>query len=101
LVERVGEDRPGLVGGCVGLHGLVEGALHVQHHRLEEAAGREVHVGYHAWDVVQVLKAHRLGEPARGVDSHHAHPSSLLGGPQGQRVPLLWSCRPRPNRSTR
>ena len=43
LVERVGEDLLGALGVGVGEHDLVEGPLHVEHHRVQLAAVAGVH----------------------------------------------------------
>jgi hypothetical protein len=67
------------------LDDLVEGPLHVEHHRVEPATGRRVGVLHRARDVVQLVQAHRLREPARRVDREHDHPAAALGRPESDR----------------
>ena len=76
LVEGVGEDLLGAVRGGVGLHHLVEGAAHVEHHRVQLARPRAVR---HARPtrprlVAQLRQPQRLGQPARRVDRQHGDP---------------------------
>ena len=86
-VERVGQDLLGLLRAGLASHHLVEGALHVQHHRVERAALRACrrHAGHRPRGVVEGLDAHRLGQPARRVDGQHHDLAAALGGAQGQR----------------
>ena len=84
LVEGVGEDLLRLLGGGVGDDDLVERPLHVEHHRVEGAAGRGVDAGDGSGRVVELGQPHRLGEPAGRVDGEDDDPAALLGRPQRQ-----------------
>jgi hypothetical protein len=68
----------------VRLHHLVEGAPHVQHHRVQLAA-RRADVGHPAGLVLQRPQAQRLGQPAGRVDGQHHGAPAAFGGAQGQR----------------
>ena len=87
LVEGVVEDLPGLLRAGLALHHLVEGALHVEHHRVERAAGPSLTGAdprHRARGVVELGDAHRLGQPAGRVDGEHHDVPPALGGPQRQ-----------------
>jgi hypothetical protein len=87
LVEGVGEDLLSGLASRVGEHDLVEGPLHVEHHRVEAAAGHGL--GRQAGDqprhIVELGEAERLGQATRRVDGQHDDPAPLLGGPQSER----------------
>ena len=73
--------------GRVGLHDLVERALHVEHHRVEAAAGlARRHPSTRAGRVVELGEPHGLGQPACWVDGQDDGLASLLGGAQCQRA---------------
>ena len=74
LVEGVGEDLRGLLGGRVRLDDLVEGALHVEHHRVEAAAAGGVGPRHRARGVVELDQAHRLRQPPGRVDREDDDP---------------------------
>src|SRR6266540_57180 len=88
LVEPVGEDALGLlVVARLALDDLVEGAAHVQHHRVQAArlpqlrplaAHRPRLVGEH-------VQAEGLGQPPGRVDGEHAGAPPLLRAPQRHR----------------
>jgi hypothetical protein len=61
---------------------LVEGRLHVQHHRVQAAAGGRVDPGHGARGVVEGLDAHRLRQPAGGVDGEDDDLAAALGSTQ-------------------
>ena len=84
LVEGVREDLLGLLRRRVGHDDLVEGPLHVEHHRVERPAGRGVDVLDGPGGVVQLGQAHRLGQPAGRVDGEDDDPAALLGGPEAE-----------------
>jgi hypothetical protein len=85
LVEGIGQDLLGLVGGRVRLDDLVEGALHVEHHGVEAAAVGGVQAGYRAGGVVQLGQAQGLGQPPGRVDGQHDHAAARFRCPQPQR----------------
>ena len=66
------------------LDDLVEGALHVEHHRVEASAVGVADALDRAGDVVELGETHRLGEPAGRVDRQDADLAALLGRPQRQ-----------------
>ncbi|MCY1371936.1 hypothetical protein D9M69_591060 [compost metagenome] len=82
-VERVGQDLLGLLGAGLREHHLVEGALHVEHHRVEVTLALDP--GDRARGVVELLDAHRLREPAGRVDGEDDDLAHALGGPQRER----------------
>ena len=86
-VEGVLEDLLGLLRGGLALHDLVEGPLHVQHHRVEAAAvvGGAADADDRPRGVVERLDAHRLGQPAGRVDGEDHDLPAALGGPERQR----------------
>jgi hypothetical protein len=71
----------------VGEHDLVEGALHVQHHGVQFAAGTVAGVELDlAGAVVQSGQAQRLGQPPGRVDGQHDGAAAVqFGRPQRQR----------------
>ena len=71
LVEGVLQDRLARSGSACCDDDLVERPLHVEHHRVQRAAGRPIDPGHRARGVVQLGQAHRLGEPAGRVDGQH------------------------------
>ena len=81
-VEGVLEDLLGLLRRGRGLDDLVEGPLHVEHHRVEAAAGPEVDSLDRSGRVVELGQAHRLGEASGRVDGEDAHLPALLSGTQ-------------------
>ena len=85
LVEGVGQDLLGLLRGGVGRHDLVEGALHVEHHRVERAARRGVDAGDRPGGVVELGEAEGLGQPPRRVDGEDDDLAPVLGRPQPER----------------
>jgi hypothetical protein len=90
-VERVLQDLSRLLRAGLALDHLVEGALHVEHHRVERAlvsrAGRagRGHARHRAGRVVELLDPHRLGQAPGGVDGEDDDAASPLGGTQRQR----------------
>ena len=87
-VERVVQDLLGLLRAGLALHHLVEGALHVEHHRVERAAlaGRaRRQPGHRPRGVVERLDAHRLRQPTGRVDGEHDDLAAALGRTQGER----------------
>ena len=85
LVEGVGQDLRGLVGGGVRLDDLVEGALHVEHHRVQRPAGLVADAGHRARGVVELGEPERLGQPPRRVDGEHDDAAPGLGRAQAER----------------
>ncbi len=82
LVEGVGEDLFGALGGGVFEHDVVERPLHVEHHR-EEPVVRDALD--HARGVVQLLQPHRLGQPPGRVDGQHHGAPARAGGDDSHR----------------
>ena len=85
LVEGVVHDRLGPLGRGVGEDDLVEGPLHVEHHRVERAALGLVDPLDPARAVVQLGQAHRLRQPAGRVDGEDDDRAAGLGGSQAER----------------
>ena len=85
LVEGVLEDLGRLLGGGVGEHDLVEGPLHVEHHRVERPARGRVDARHRPRRVVELVEAERLGQAAGGVDGEHDHLPPGLGRPDAER----------------
>jgi hypothetical protein len=69
----------------VGQHDVVERPLHVEHRRIQAAAGGRVDAGDGARRVVQLAQTERLGQPAGGIDGQHDRLAPGLGGPQRER----------------
>ena len=80
LVERVVEDRLGALRVGVGLDDLVEGPLHVEHHRAERALSLDA--DDRARGVVEFGEPHGLGETSRRIDGEHADSPAHLRGAQ-------------------
>ena len=85
LVEGVLQDLGRLVALGVGQDDLVEGPLHVEHHRVERAAAGRVDALDAAGGVVQLGQAHRLRQPLGRVDREHDGTAPALGGSQRER----------------
>jgi hypothetical protein len=69
----------------VRLDDLVEGPLHVEHHRVEAAALAVVDALDRPRHVVQLGEAHRLRQPPRGVDREDDDAAPPLGRPEPER----------------
>ena len=80
LVERVVEDRLSALRVGVGLDDLVEGPLHVEHHRAERALSLDA--DDRARGVVEFGEPHGLGETSRRIDGEHADSPAHLRGAQ-------------------
>ena len=80
---------------------LVEGPLHVQHHRVQLAAGRRVDARHRARGVVQLGQPQRLGQPAGRVDGQHHDRAARARRRAAPAPPRSWSCRRRRSRSRR
>ena len=85
LVERVGQNLLGLLRGRVCLNDLIEGAFHVQHHRVQRTAPRVVDALDRAGRVVELGQPQRLCQASGRVDGQHDDMAAGLGCPQSQR----------------
>ena len=66
----------------MGLDDLVEGPLHVEHHRAERALTLDA--DDRARGVVELGESHGLGETSRRVDGEHADATAHLGCAQSE-----------------
>ena len=98
-IELVLQDRLGLLRRGVRDHDVVEGAFHVEHHRVQAAAGRSVDHGHWPRRVVELADAERLRQPACRVDGQHDDLAAGLRGAYARWRRTWWSCQRRPSRS--
>jgi hypothetical protein len=77
LVKRIGQDLLCPIRIGVRFDYLIEGALHVEHHRVQGTWAGDA--WNRSWGVIEFGQTHSLGKPASWVDGQHTHVSATLG----------------------